>query len=312
MGSDSMSNFSYSRLSTYNSCPRKHSYMYEEKIYTEGNEFLILGDLFHQCIDKATNGEDFSSVINDYEAKVKVGAVSTESGLLEYVVNKYLDHYDVTSEEVIGSELVLEEEWEEGDTFKGIVDRLVEKDGMVILRDTKTTLKPLKYTTNQVKYNSQLLTYCSLVQDHMNVIVDAYEIDEVRLARLQEVPMNQNGKPSADKNRLGLVLYEDYYNKLAEMGLENAPEYQGVLDYLEKRGHPLFKRTQCQLLDQNILSANIQDLYQTYKSAKTGNKQRVRGPLCDYCAYQNLCNLDFYLPDPDSRQIVIDKIKKSS
>ena len=312
MGSDNMSNFSYSRLSSYNSCPRKHSYMYEEKIYTEGNEFLILGDLFHQCIDKATKGEDYSTVINDYETKVKIGAVSTESGLLEYVVEKYLAHYDITSEEVIGSELVFEEEWEDGDTFKGIVDRLIEKDGMVILRDTKTTLKALKYTTNQVKYNSQLLTYCSLVQDHMNIMVDAYEIDEVRLAKLQPVPINMNGKPSADKNKLGLVLYEDYYNKLAEMGLEDAPEYQGVLDYLEKRGHPLFKRTQCQLLDQNILSANIQDLYQTYKAAKCGNKQRVRGPLCDYCAYQDLCNADFYLIDQDSRQIIIDKIKKSS
>ena len=312
IGSDNMSNFSYSRLSIYNSCPRKHSYMYEEKIFTDGNEFLILGDLFHQCIDKATKGEDFSSVLNDYDAKVKVGVLSTEEGLLEYVVNRYLDYYDLQEEEIIGSELTLEETWEDGDTFKGIIDRVVEKDGLVILRDTKTTLKPLKYTTNQVKFNSQLLTYCSLVQDHLNIMVDAYEIDEVRLAKLQPVPLNQNGKPSADKNKLGLVLYEDYYNKLAEMGLDTAPEYQGVLDYLEKRGHPLFKRTRCQLLDQNMLSANIQDLYQTYKSAKTGNKQRVRGPLCDYCAYQELCNADFYLIDQNSREIIINKIKKST
>ena len=311
MGSDSMSNFSYSRLSTYNSCPRKHSYMYEEKIYTEGNEFLVLGDLFHQCIDKASKGEDYSTVINDYEAKVKVGALSTESGLLESVVQEYLRYYDTSDEEVIGSELVFEEEWEDGDTFKGIVDRLVDKDGIIVLRDTKTTLKPLKYTTNQVKYNSQLLTYCSLVQDQMNIIVDVYEIDEVRLAKLQPVPINQNGKPSADKNKLTLVRYEDYLDKLCEMGLDDAPEYQGVLDYLQKRGHPLFKRTRCQLLDQNILSANLEDLYQTYKATKTGNKQRVRGPLCDFCAYQDLCNLDFYLPDQESREMIINKIKKS-
>ncbi len=306
-----MSNYSYSRLSTYNSCPRKHSYMYEEKIYTEGNEFLVLGDLFHQCIDKASKGEDYSTVINDYEAKVKVGALSTESGLLESVVQEYLRYYDTSDEEVIGSELVFEEEWEDGDTFKGIVDRLVDKDGIIVLRDTKTTLKPLKYTTNQVKYNSQLLTYCSLVQDQMNIIVDVYEIDEVRLAKLQPVPINQNGKPSADKNKLTLVRYEDYLDKLCEMGLDDAPEYQGVLDYLQKRGHPLFKRTRCQLLDQNILSANLEDLYQTYKATKTGNKQRVRGPLCDFCAYQDLCNLDFYLPDQESREMIINKIKKS-
>lgn len=307
-----MENFSYSRLSTYNQCPRKHSYMYEEKIYTEGNEFLILGDLFHQCIDKAYKGEDYSSVINDYEAKVKVGTLTTESGLLEDVVKKYLAYYDITKEELIGSELRLEEEWEDGDKFSGVVDRIVSENDMIIIRDTKTTLKPLKYTQNQVKYNSQLLTYCSMVQDQMNIIVDAYEIDEVRLARLQEVPINQNGKPTADKNRLSLVTYEDYYNKLCEMGLDEAPEYQAILDYMEKRGHPLFRRTRCQLLDQNILSSNIQDLYDAYKGCKSKNKQRVRGPLCDYCVYQDLCNLDYYLPNEDDRAIIIDKIKKSS
>ena len=307
-----MGNYSYSRLSTYNTCPRKHSYMYEEKIYTDGNEFLILGDLFHQCIDKAYKGEDFSSVINDYEAKVKVGTLTTEPGLLEDVVNKYLAYYDINSEELIGSEMKLEEEWEDGDTFSGVVDRLVESDGMVVIRDTKTTLNPLKYTVNQVKYNSQLLTYCSMVQDHMNIMIDAYEIDEVRLAKLQPVPLNQNGKPTADRNKLTLVTYEDYLNKLQEMELDDAPEYQGILDYMEKRGHPLFRRTRCQLLDQNLLSSNIQDLYDSYQGCKSGNKQRVRGPLCNYCAYQDLCNLDCYLPTEEDREIVINKIKKGA
>ena len=307
-----MSNYSYSRLSTYNQCPRKHSYMYEEKIYTDGNEYLILGDLFHQCIDRACKGEDLTPVFNDYEAKVMVGQLSTESGLLEEVFKEYLAYYDMSSEEVIESEKRIEEEWEDGDIFSGVVDRLINKEGLIILRDTKTTLKPLKYTSNQVKYNAQLLTYCDMVQTNLHIKVDAYEIDEVRLAKLQPVPLNQNGKPSADKNKLGLVRYEDYYNKLAEMGLDTAPEYQAVLDYLEKRGHPLFKRTQCQLLDTNILDSNFKDLYDSYKGCKSGNKQRVRGPLCDYCPYTELCNLDFYNPTEEDREIIINKIKKSS
>ena len=307
-----MANYSYSRLSTYNQCPRKHSYMYEEKIFTEQNEFLLLGDLFHQCLDKAYKGESYQSVINEYETQVKLGKVSTESGLLEYVVERYLETYDITKEEVVGSELRIDEEWEDGDTFTAVLDRVITVDNLNIIRDTKTTLKPLKYTTNAVKYNSQLLTYCSMAQEHLNILIDAYEIDEVRLAKLQPVPINMNGKPSADKTKLSLVTYEDYYNKLCEMGLEDAPEYQGILEYLEKRGHPLFKRTRCQLLDQNMLSSNIQDLYDSYKGIKSGSKQRVRGPLCDYCAYQQLCELDFYLPTEDDRKIIIDKIKKSA
>lgn len=306
-----MSNYSFSRLSTYNQCPRKHRYMYEEKIYTEGNEFLILGDLFHQCLDKAYKGESFEPVISDYEAKVKVGVLSTESGMLEDVVKRYLDYYE-PDEEIIASEYVIEEEWEDGDTFKGIIDRIVSNDNIVTIRDTKTTQSPLSYTTNQVKFNTQLLTYCSLVQENLNMVVDEYEIDEVRLAMIQPVPINANGKPTADKKRLGLVLYEDYRNKLCEMGLENEPEYAAILDYLEKRGHPLFKRTKVQLLDQNILASNIQDIAQTYEKIKLGHDNRVRGKLCEYCAYQELCNLDFYMPDDDSRAILINKLKKQS
>jgi hypothetical protein len=285
--------------------------MYEEKIYTEGNEFLILGDLFHQCLDKAYKGESFEPVLSDYEAKVKVGVLSTESGMLEDVVKRYLDHYEL-DEEIIASEYVIEEEWEDGDTFKGIIDRIVSNDNIVTIRDTKTTQSPLSYTTNQVKFNTQLLTYCSLVQENLNMVVDEYEIDEVRLAMIQPVPINANGKPTADKKRLGLVLYEDYRNKLCEMGLENEPEYAAILDYLEKRGHPLFKRTKVQLLDQNILASNIQDIAQTYEKIKLGHDNRVRGKLCEYCAYQELCNLDFYMPDDDSRAILINKLKKQS
>jgi CRISPR/Cas system-associated exonuclease Cas4 (RecB family) len=144
------------------------------------------------------------------------------------------------------------------------------------------------------------------------MVVDEYEIDEVRLAMIQPVPINANGKPTADKKRLGLVLYEDYRNKLCEMGLENEPEYAAILDYLEKRGHPLFKRTKVQLLDQNILASNIQDIAQTYEKIKLGHDNRVRGKLCEYCAYQELCNLDFYMPDDDSRAILINKLKKQS
>ena len=107
-----MSNYSFSRLNTYNQCPRKHRYMYEEKIYTESNEFLLLGELFHACIDKASKGESYEPIISDYEAKIKVGAITTESGMLEEVVQRYLDYYE-PDEEIIASELVIEEEWED-------------------------------------------------------------------------------------------------------------------------------------------------------------------------------------------------------
>lgn len=285
--------------------------MYEEKIYTEGNEFLTLGDIFHKCIDAYSKGESYEPFLSDYETKVAAGTLSTEPGMMREVVERYIDYYE-PDEEIIASELRIEEEWEDGDKFTAIIDRIVSNDGLVTIRDTKTTQSALSYTTNQVKFNTQLLTYCSVVQENLNMNVDIYEIDEVRLAKIQPVPLNANGKPSADKKRLGLVLKEDYYNKLCELGLENEPEYYGVLDYLEKRGHPLFNRTKCHLLDQNILAANLEDIAQTYEKIKLNHDNRVRGKLCDYCPYQELCNLDFYLPDDQDRQMLINKIKKSS
>ena len=306
-----MGNFSFSRLSTYNQCPKKHRYMYEEKIYTEGNEFLTLGDIFHKCIDAYYKGESYEPFLSDYETKVAAGTLSTEQGMMREVVERYIDYYE-PDEEIIASELRIEEEWEDGDKFTAIIDRIVSNDGLITIRDTKTTQSALSYTTNQVKFNTQLLTYCSVVQENLNMNVDIYEIDEVRLAKIQPVPLNANGKPTADKKRLGLVLKEDYYNKLCELGLENEPEYYGVLDYLEKRGHPLFNRTKCHLLDQNILAANLEDIAQTYEKIKLNHDNRVRGKLCDYCPYQELCNLDFYLPDDQDRQMLINKIKKSS
>jgi hypothetical protein len=285
--------------------------MYEEKIYTEGNEFLTLGDIFHKCIDAYSKGESYEPFLSDYETKVAAGTLSTEPGMMREVVERYIDYYE-PDEEIIASELRIEEEWEDGDKFTAIIDRIVSNDGLVTIRDTKTTQSALSYTTNQVKFNTQLLTYCSVVQENLNMNVDIYEIDEVRLAKIQPVPLNANGKPSADKKRLGLVLKEDYYNKLCELGLENEPEYYGVLDYLEKRGHPLFNRTKCHLLDQNILASNLEDIAQTYEKIKLNHDNRVRGKLCEYCAYQELCNLDFYLPDDQDRQMLINKIKKSS
>lgn len=306
-----MRNISFSRLSTYNQCPKKHSYMYEEKIYTEGNEFLILGDIFHKCIDAYYKGESYEPFLSDYETKVASNVLTTESGMMKEVVERYIDYYE-PDEEIIASELRIEEEWEDGDKFTAIIDRIVSNENMITIRDTKTTQSPLSYTTNQVKFNTQLLTYCSVVQENLNMTVDSYEIDEVRLAKIQPVPLNANGKPTADKKRLGLVLKEDYYNKLCELGLENEPEYQGVLEYLEKRGHPLFCRTKCHLLDQNILASNLDDIAQTYEKIKLQHDNRVRGKLCEYCAYQELCNLDFYMPDDQDRQMLINKIKKSS
>jgi hypothetical protein len=204
-----------------------------------------------------------------------------------------------------------EDDLEDDDKLVLIVDQgLFDKNDYLVVRDMKSTLNKLKYTQDDVMFNQQLYMYLPYVENELNHKVDAVEIDEIKLAKLQPVPLKNNGKPSVDKRLLELVTYEDYYDYLASRGLETEKEFQAILDWLQSRGHPLFRRVRCQVLDQNIIASNAQDLLDTYHSAKTQAAYRVKGPLCNYCAYKELCQLDYSYPAPAERQMLIEKISK--
>jgi hypothetical protein len=159
-----------------------------------------------------------------------------------------------------------------------------------------------------VQYNNQLLLYATVLQDATNISVDAIEIDEIRLAELQEAPRNKNGKPTADVRQLTYTTYESYYNTLASMGLDDAPEYQNALAYLEKRGHPLFQRVTT-MLSPELTSEIMNDTYITYERLKSERFERNVGRLCDWCEFKQLCRLDYYNPSEEDRQIVMEKTK---
>ena len=311
--------YSFSRFKTFHTCPRKHQYQYVEQLESEESAVTIPGKLFHKCIEQFLNDEDMSDTINEFKSLCMSGKLDMEPDLLEYIVSKYLQYYakDYTSEKHLMVEKEFNEPLEDEDYITLIVDQAFEKDNLITVRDIKTTQNKLKYTYDDVVHNQQLLLYVPYVENELNAKVDMIQIDEVRMAKLQDVPINNNGKPTADRRRLELVSYEDYLDVLTSMGLDTEKEYQPILDYLRERGHPLFNRVTAQVLDSSVIDANAQDMLNTYHTIKNQidpsigvNSYRVRGPLCKYCAYQHLCNYDMHGMTMAEREIIVDELVK--
>lgn len=307
--------FSFSRFKTFQTCPRKHFYNYIEQIETEESATTIPGKLFHEAVERQLKGEDVTIVFQEFSKLCSTGKLELEPDLLEYIVSKYFQYYatEFAQERSVMVEKEFEDELEDDDKLVLIVDEaFYDKNDYLIVRDRKTTLNKLKYTQDDVMYNQQLYMYLPYVENELNHKVEAIEIDEVRLAKLKPVPFRNNGKPSTDKKLLELVTYQDYYDELASRGLETEKEFQPILDYLQQRGHPLFKRVRCQVLDQNLIASNAQDLIDTYHSAKTQVAYRVKGPLCNYCSFKELCHLDYLQPSLAERNMIIQKISKNN
>lgn len=307
--------FSFSRFKTFQTCPRKHHYTYIEQIEPEEQATTIPGKLFHECIEYHLKGLDMRPIFNNFSALCSQGKLELEPDLLEYIVPLYLQYYskEYANERTVMIEHEFEDDLEDGDKLVLIVDQgFFDKNDYLVVRDMKTTLNKLKYTQDDVMYNQQLYMYLPYVENELGHKVDAIEIDEIKLAKLKPVPLKNNGKPSIDKKLLELVTYEDYYDELCSRGLELEKEFQPVLDWLQQRGHPLFRRIRCQVLDQNIISSNAQDLLDTYHSSKTQVAYRIKGPLCNYCAYKDLCQLDYSCPSASERQMLIEKISKNN
>lgn len=307
--------YSHSRLQTFKQCPRKHYYNYIEGIETPENEYTIPGKMFHECVERTLKGLDYKDVIDEFRKLCMAGKLPYEPDLLEYIVAKYFQYY--AKEYSMEQNLLCEQEFKEtldGDDYIiGYIDAVYETNGIVGIRDMKTTVNKLKYKYEDVLYNEQLLLYIPFAEEILGRKVQTKQIDEIRLAKLKPVPLLNNGRPSKSKDLLELVTYEDYYNALAERGLDKEADYQSILQYLEERGHPLFNRITVQIVDDKLVETNAVEVLNTYASSiRETADYRVKGPLCNYCAYKELCELDRFAPSVASREMIIQKIQNNT
>ncbi len=311
--------FRYSRLACFQKCPRKHLYEYEEMITPPESKHLVLGKAFHSALEALAKGEDPEPIFDSFRKACISGEIPYEPDLIEYMVQQYNLYYNhiASNETVIACEYNFSETLDNGtDYMIGTIDWLLYNNvtNEYIIRDVKTTDGNLKYTYEDVQHNAQLLFYVPYIEKEFNITVSAIEIDEVRCAKLQLPPMNNDGSPTVDKRRLSLTTAEMYEEVLATMNLLGDAKFQPVLEYLIERGHPLFNRVTYQILDPELVSTNMQDMYETYLAIRQDNLPtfRVKSPLCNYCSFKSLCDLDRINPSVAERQILLNNIQKTT
>jgi len=296
--SKDINRYSYSRLDCFKTCPRKHHYLYVEQLPEPDNEYTLKGSLFHKAVETILKGEDVEPVYNEWKDAVDTGLIHAERDLLEYIINMYFSYYYKKYEEenTIAVEQDFEKPLENDDYFVGKIDQIYERNEMVIVRDLKTTSSALKYNYDVVKDNMQLLTYVEPAEQLLGRKVDAIEIDEVRLAKLDtQVPLIKNGKPSKSLDTLQLTTAELYRQELEEQNLLEDAGYAAVLALLEQRGHPLFNRVLVQLSNRNLLDNNDEEIADLYLGAALDIKYRIKDPTkCFLCPFRNICEHDEY------------------
>ena len=309
-----MNRFSHSKISTFRQCNKKYYYQYVEGIQVKDSKELVLGQIFHRILEAHYANKDVQPILNEYQGLVMTGELETHRDLMESVYQEYLKHYrkEMASETLVHNEQRFEIAFDENeeDLMVGIVDKIIQVGSTTILRDHKTTSNSLKYEPHHVRYSSQLLLYKEMAEILTSMEIDALEVDEIRLAMVEtEVPLNRDGRPTVDRRKLSLVTYETYHNKLVELGLDGDPDYANILGELERRGHPLFRRTMVAMIDGALTRTNLQDIEATMRQIKR-EKTFARNPgrLCDWCPFKEICQFDYYDPDPMDREIIKRKL----
>jgi len=152
--------YSFSKISTYNSCPRKFKYQYIDKIGKyEDSPALIKGRTIHYLIENSTvSPEEYSDEMKqnivEYPETLEIKKNFEESAL----GRKYLVDIDKppVQEFKLGLSLNLEsKEYDKSSLFNGIVDYICVKSGVLYICDFKSG----RYKEERYMDYSQLLYY---------------------------------------------------------------------------------------------------------------------------------------------------------
>jgi len=290
-----MGRYSHSKIESFKKCPKAYDYQYNQDLNPiEDSIHQTVGKLFHSSLEAVTNFEPYKEYVDEFASIVRRGFLpNCDENTLEVIVNEYLHLY--SDRDAHDEVLFVEEKFEHltanDDVISGMFDKVYRRHEHVYVRDYKTTINKLKYTLPGVVQNRQLNLYSYILENDYLIENHFTEIDEVLIHRLDPVPYLNNGKPSKDTRKLAFVKYEDYKDALDMLGLDLDEEYQIILKQLKERGHPLFNRITVPVnkqLRSNIYEENLSVI----RAIENKIPYRVLGPLCDYCAFQNLCTME--------------------
>lgn len=200
--------WSFSRASCYDNCPKCYELCYVRKVDKRDNAFAEWGSLIHSCLEKYFNGElelyELSDYYNDsysefvdcefpYNAYSNLGENYKASG------EEYLDNFDGVDEElydIIG----VEQEFHitvEDIPFQGYIDLILrdKKDGEIIIIDHKSasSLKGKKLA----EYTRQLYLYSEYIYQEYNQYPKLLVFNQFRAGTHTAIEFNKEDFDSA-------------------------------------------------------------------------------------------------------------------
>lgn len=305
-----MGRFSHSKLETFKQCPKRYDYNYAQDLNPiEESPNLTVGKLFHGVLEALENFEDPKPFYDEFAILVRKGLVNgCNEDTLKITVEEYLRHYNKIDAD--NETLYVEEKFEhltkDSNVISGIIDKVYRRHDKVYVQDHKTTLNKLKYSIRDVTVHGQLNFYSHVLDYDYDMPNDFLEIDEICIRPLNGVELNKDGTPTTDTRKLAWTTYEDYFDVLQTLGLEDDPKYENILKLLKTRGHPLFRRTTVPVNE--LTRTNVYNEYISLAdTVENVEPYRVKGPLCDYCPYQEMC----YLELQGGHDVIVDNMKDS-
>lgn len=185
--------FSYSKLSTYETCPRMFYYTYLAGLGNEDNFYSQYGTFIHELIDKSNryhiSGEKLLTEFADnYEKRVTCPAPTGEDKEDAYYYAAY-DYFSDFKEVVPGAELIASEKKHvitlNGNEFSGIIDMVVRMpDGSVAIVDHKSTASRSFYGKSGDEKYRQLYLYAEILRQKLGILPNSLMFNCFREKRM--------------------------------------------------------------------------------------------------------------------------------
>lgn len=175
---------SVSRKQTFDECPAKYNYKYHQKIVTfePTPDYLIYGKIVHKVAEyyvKEQGKKDIALIANDVlGGKILLEFNKPSSPLPDAYKNKFPQHLKNIKalSDRIGYDGELEYEFvhdfdpPNNCLVKGVIDRLIIRNGKYFILDYKTTKKGFfRKNSNTIRKDLQLRSYARVLQKLFNV-----------------------------------------------------------------------------------------------------------------------------------------------
>jgi ATP-dependent exoDNAse (exonuclease V) beta subunit len=224
---------SVSRKQTFDECPAKYNYRYHQKIVTTEPtpDYLIYGKIVHKVAEyyvKEQGKKDIATIANEVlEGKILLELDKPSPPLPSAYKNKFSKHLKNIKElsDRIGYDGELEYEFiydfdpPNNCLAKGVIDRLIIRNGKYFILDYKTTKKGFfRKNSNTIRKDLQLRSYGRVLQKLFGAKAEDIRaaLYYVEGAELVSTKFTEESLESAEKELV------DSYKRIKEMPSEEA------------------------------------------------------------------------------------------